>query len=104
MPRRGRQGRSSAGAPGPLPPGGSRVMIRGSPPAPPTDLRRLNMDLPRRSFLRTTLGAAALLAGARRGAADEVRRVTRERLAEVAAAPVLRVDGLEEPVTIASME
>ena len=40
----------------------------------------------------------------RRGPADEHPPVTPGRLAEVAAAPVLRVEGLEKPVVIASME
>ncbi len=58
----------------------------------------------RRAFLRTALGAAVLPSTARRGNADESRRSTPGRLAEVAAAPVLRVEGLERPVKIASME
>jgi len=58
----------------------------------------------RRSFLKTALGAAALPLAARREDAGEARPVTDERLAEVAAAPVLRLDGLERPVRIASME
>src|SRR6476646_7362404 len=49
------------------------------------------MRLPRRSFLRTTLGAGVLAASARRGTADEERRSTNERLDEVAAAQVLRI-------------
>lgn len=62
------------------------------------------MKLPRRSFLRTTLGAGALAASSRRGVADDVRQVTREQLVRAAEAPVLRVDGLSSPVKIASME
>ncbi len=62
------------------------------------------MRLTRRSFLGTALGSAILPGIARGGAADEHRRVTPERLDEVAAAPVLSVEGLEKPVTIASME
>src|SRR3954447_21477296 len=68
--------------------------------------RTSTMTLRRRSFLRTTLGAAALPLplSARRAAAAEGRPFSDERLAEVAAAPVLRIDGLEKPVKIASME
>ena len=62
------------------------------------------MRLPRRSFLGTALGSAILSKIARGGAADERPPVSPERLAEVANAPVLRVDGLELPVKIASME
>jgi len=62
------------------------------------------MSLPRRSLLRTALGAALLPGTARRGAAAEPPRATPERLDAVAEAPVLRVDGLEKPVRIASME
>ena len=62
------------------------------------------MSLPRRSLLRTALGATILPWTTRRGAADEHPRVSPGRLAEVATAPVLRVDGLEQPVKIASME
>ena len=62
------------------------------------------MSLPRRSLLRTALGATILPWTARRGAADEHPRVSPGRLDEVAAAPVLRVEGLEKPVKIASME
>ena len=58
----------------------------------------------RRSFLRTALGAGVLASTARRGIADEGIRETYRRLDEVAAAPVLRLDGLEKPVKIASME
>lgn len=64
------------------------------------------MTLPRRSFLRAALGAAStvLPMTARRGVASEGGPVTDERLARVAAAPVLRVDGLDRPVRIDSME
>ncbi len=62
------------------------------------------MRLTRRSFLGTAIGSAILPGIARGGADDEHRRVTPERLDEVAAAPVLSVEGLEKPVTIASME
>ncbi len=62
------------------------------------------MPLNRRTFVRTALGAAVLPSTARRGTADEPRRSTPERLAEVAEAPVLRVEELEQPVKITSME
>jgi L-alanine-DL-glutamate epimerase-like enolase superfamily enzyme len=62
------------------------------------------MNLPRRSFLRTALGAGVLGVSVRRGAAEDDRRGIERRLDKVAAAPVLRVDELEEPVKIASME
>jgi len=62
------------------------------------------MTLHRRSFLRATLGAAVMPMPSRGGAAAEGRTVTDARLAEVAAAPVLQVDGLARPVTVASME
>jgi L-alanine-DL-glutamate epimerase-like enolase superfamily enzyme len=62
------------------------------------------MSMRRRSFVGTFLGSAFLPWTARRGTADEHPRATSERLAEVAAAPVLRLDGLEKPVKIASME
>ena len=64
------------------------------------------MKLDRRSCLRTALALPLLpWTATRRGlAADEPRKVTSDRLAEVASTPVLRVEGLEEPVKIASME
>src|SRR4051794_15539820 len=62
------------------------------------------MRLPRRAFLRTALGATALPPLARRGLAGEDRRPTLERLRDVAAAPVLRVEGLERPVTIDAVD
>ena len=62
------------------------------------------MNLPRRSFLRTALGVGVLGASVRRGAAEDDRRGIERRLDKVAAAPVLRVDELEEPVKIASIE
>jgi len=62
------------------------------------------MRLPRRGFLQTTLGAGLLVSAARRGAAQDEHRVTYERLDEIAEAPVLRVDGIEKPVKLASME
>jgi L-alanine-DL-glutamate epimerase-like enolase superfamily enzyme len=63
------------------------------------------MNLPRRSFLRTTLGAGALAAALpRRGAGDEQRHVTDEQLVRAAEVPVLQVDELSTPLKIASME
>jgi L-alanine-DL-glutamate epimerase-like enolase superfamily enzyme len=62
------------------------------------------MRLPRRAFLRTALGATALPPLAARGRADEGRPPTPERLAEVADAPVLRVEGIDRPATIAAMD
>ncbi len=62
------------------------------------------MPTTRRAALRTALGASALASIARRGLADEPRRASPERLKEVADALVLRVEGLEKPVKIASME
>ena len=62
------------------------------------------MRVSRRSVLRASLASAVLPLAGRRGWADEPGVVSEERLAEVAEAPVLRVDALTEPVTIASME
>ncbi len=57
----------------------------------------------RRSFLRTTLSAAAL-AAVRRGTASDGRREIYDRLDEVADAPVLEVDELDKPIKIETME
>ena len=57
----------------------------------------------RRSFLRTTLGLGAL-AAVSRAEGEEPRRLTREELVRISEAPVLKVDELSSPVTIASME
>jgi L-alanine-DL-glutamate epimerase-like enolase superfamily enzyme len=62
------------------------------------------MNLARRSFLRTTLGAGVLAASARHGGADEPTRVTDVQLERAAEAPVLRVEELTAPLKIASME
>jgi L-alanine-DL-glutamate epimerase-like enolase superfamily enzyme len=62
------------------------------------------MNLARRSFLRTTLGAGVLAASARHGGADEPTGVTDEQLERAAEAPVLRVEELTAPLKIASME
>ncbi|HZW33590.1 MAG TPA: mandelate racemase/muconate lactonizing enzyme family protein [Isosphaeraceae bacterium] len=62
------------------------------------------MPLTRRSWLRSSLGAGLLAATARRGVAGEDQRDRLHRLDELAEAPVLRIDGLDRPVTIATME
>ncbi len=62
------------------------------------------MSLTRRSLLRTTLGAGVLVAATRRGKSDESSREVYQRLDEIASAPVLRVDAIEKPVKVASME
>ncbi len=62
------------------------------------------MMLRRRPLLGAALGAAVLPWTARRADADGPRPVDPRRLDEVAAAPVLRVEGLDRPVVIASME
>src|SRR6516225_9908110 len=58
----------------------------------------------RRSFLRTTLSTIAVGSTARRGTAARASQEVAHRLDEVAEAPVLRVDELEKPVKIATME
>jgi L-alanine-DL-glutamate epimerase-like enolase superfamily enzyme len=62
------------------------------------------MSLTRRSLLRTTLGAGVLVGASRRGTAGERSREVDQRLDEVASALVLRVDAIDKPVMIASME
>ena len=64
------------------------------------------MSATRRRFLRTTVGTTLLAGTARRTAIGEEqpRTVPVEELESVAAAPVLRVDELAKPVTIAAME
>jgi L-alanine-DL-glutamate epimerase-like enolase superfamily enzyme len=63
------------------------------------------MKLRRRSFLRTAVGSGALAAAlADRGRGDEPRRVTYEQLDRAAEAPVLKVEELTRPVTIASID
>ena len=62
------------------------------------------MGLTRRSLLRTTLGTGVLFTASRRGKSDESSREVYQRLDEIASAPVLRVDAIEKPVKIASME
>src|SRR3954470_17934101 len=61
------------------------------------------MNMARRSFLRTTLGAG-VLAAARRSDGAGPSGVTDEQLIRAAEAPVLNVEGLTAPVKIASME
>ncbi len=58
----------------------------------------------RRSFFGSAIGAGLSVAAARPAVAEDDRRSMFERLDEVAAAPVLRVKGIEKPVKIASME
>jgi L-alanine-DL-glutamate epimerase-like enolase superfamily enzyme len=62
------------------------------------------MTLTRREFIGAACGAGATVAAARRATPGEDRRDLLRRLGEVAAAPVLRADGVDRPVTIASME
>jgi L-alanine-DL-glutamate epimerase-like enolase superfamily enzyme len=62
------------------------------------------MTATRRSFLRSTLGTVVLASTPRRSSGGEDRPVTLTQLDEVAAAPVLRVDGIEKPVKVAAME
>jgi L-alanine-DL-glutamate epimerase-like enolase superfamily enzyme len=58
----------------------------------------------RRTILRTALGAATAPALAGRGEAQESPRVSVDRLRQVAETPVLRVEGIGQPVMIASLE
>src|SRR6516162_2529557 len=62
------------------------------------------MRLTRRSWIRSSLGAGLLASTARRGIAGEDPRALLHRLEEIAEAPVLRLDGLDQPVQIAAME
>jgi L-alanine-DL-glutamate epimerase-like enolase superfamily enzyme len=63
------------------------------------------MKASRRTFLRTAIGAGVLAAPARPGrAGEEQLRATYERLDRAAAEPVLRLEGLDAPVTVAAME
>ena len=61
------------------------------------------MNLDRRRFLGLAAGAGALSAAAPLAAADH-RQVSREALDRAAAAPVLKLDALESPVVIDSIE
>jgi len=63
------------------------------------------MPATRRAFLMAGVGMACGASWTRRARADEDdRRSLERRLDEVLAAPVLRLDGLDRPVKIASME
>ncbi|HEY2155783.1 MAG TPA: mandelate racemase/muconate lactonizing enzyme family protein [Isosphaeraceae bacterium] len=62
------------------------------------------MRLNRRTFLGTALGAGVSAAAAGRANSEEDRRDLLQRLDAVAASPVLRVEGVEKPVRVASME
>jgi L-alanine-DL-glutamate epimerase-like enolase superfamily enzyme len=62
------------------------------------------MSSTRRSFLGGVLGAGASVAAVGQATSGEDRRGLLQRLDEVAASPVLRVEGLDKPVKIASME
>ena len=64
----------------------------------------MNAGFTRRSFLGSSLAVGALVPPPRGATADEDRKALEHRLDEIAATPVLRVDGLEKPVKIASME
>jgi L-alanine-DL-glutamate epimerase-like enolase superfamily enzyme len=58
----------------------------------------------RRSFLASTFGAGISVLAARRAAGSDDPRNMVQRLDEVATAPVLRVDILDKPVKIVSMD
>jgi L-alanine-DL-glutamate epimerase-like enolase superfamily enzyme len=62
------------------------------------------MSLNRRTFLGTTFGAGISFMASHRATALDDQRSILQRLDEVAAAPVLRVEGIDKPVKIASME
>ena len=62
------------------------------------------MRASRRRFLGAGLAAGFLATASRRGTAEEGLHETYRRLDKVAAIPVLRIEGLEKPVKIASME
>jgi L-alanine-DL-glutamate epimerase-like enolase superfamily enzyme len=58
----------------------------------------------RRSFIGTALAAGAVGAATREAGAREDREELKRRLDEVAVAPVLRINGLDNPVKVASMD
>ena len=58
----------------------------------------------RRAILRTALGATAAPALVGRGEAQESPGASMERLRQVAETPVLRVEGIDRPVEIASLD
>ncbi len=62
------------------------------------------MRLNRRRFLGTALGVGGSVAAAGRAVSGEDRRDLLRRIDAVATAPVLRVEGLDRPVEIASVE
>jgi L-alanine-DL-glutamate epimerase-like enolase superfamily enzyme len=62
------------------------------------------MRLNRRRFLGTALGAGVSVAAVGRASAWDDQRGLLQRLDQVAAAPVLRVEGIDKPVKVASME
>ena len=65
----------------------------------------MNAGFTRRSFLGSSLAVGGLVSSMYAGqSAGEDRRALEQRLDEIASAPVLRVDGLDKPVKIASME
>jgi len=58
----------------------------------------------RRRFLKSVAGAGALAAVSGRLPGQEKGTITIERLDKAAAAPVLKLDGLDDPVKVASVE
>src|SRR5580700_4140215 len=58
----------------------------------------------RRSFVGGTLAAGVLGSQIREATARDDYQETKRKLDEAAAAPVLRVEGLDKPVKIATME
>jgi L-alanine-DL-glutamate epimerase-like enolase superfamily enzyme len=62
------------------------------------------MSPTRRAFLGTTLGTGLSVLGARQATARDDQRSLIQRLDEVAALPVLRVEEFDKPVKLASME
>jgi L-alanine-DL-glutamate epimerase-like enolase superfamily enzyme len=58
----------------------------------------------RRTFVASTLSAGVLAAPSRGSAGGDERRALEQKLDEAAAAPVVRVDALEKPIKITSME
>jgi L-alanine-DL-glutamate epimerase-like enolase superfamily enzyme len=64
----------------------------------------MNAGFSRRSFLGSSLAAGGLASTARGATAGDDHGELEHRLDEIAAAPVLRLDGLEKPAKLASME
>src|SRR4051794_34680396 len=75
-------------------------------PGTRSESKGFDMNATRRRFLRTAAGTALLAETTRPAAVGEesARTISVEELERVAAAPVLRVDELAKPVTIAGME